>query len=169
MVERCRAGFAPSPLLQFSVCDGRDAVFTPTPDWIVSTMCFQWFDPLPPVLAHHFGNARVLGFSVLLDGSFAQWRAAHASLGLEAGLHRCPNFDALRRACEELRPARLHVQRISLTEQHANGQSFAQSLRAIGADQPRPGHRPIALRPVFRQLEQGIAANYEIGFFCLEK
>ncbi|WP_164932059.1 methyltransferase domain-containing protein [Janthinobacterium sp. 17J80-10] len=169
MVAQCQAGFAPAPGLQFSVCDGREASFDPAPDWIVSTMCFQWFDPLPPVLARHFAGSRVLAFSVLLDGSFAQWRAAHERLHLPAGLHPCPDYDALLASIQDLHPGRLHARKISLTEQHANGRSFAHSLRAIGADQPRPGHRPAALRPVLRQLEQGIAANYEIGFFCLEK
>lgn len=169
MVERCRAGFPAAPGLQFSVCDGRQAGFAPAPDWIVSTMCFQWFDPLPPVLARHFAGSRVLAFSVLLDGSFTQWRAAHERLGLPNGLHPCPDYDALLKSVEELRPTRLHAQRVSLTEPHPDGQSFAHSLRAIGADQPRPGHQPVALRQVLRQLQQGIAANYEIGFFCLEK
>ena len=169
MVERCRASFTSAAGLQFSVCDGRHASFQPAPDWIVSTMCFQWFDPLQPVLAWHFANSRVLAFSVLLDGSFSQWRAAHERLHLPDGLHPCPDYEALLRSARDLCPVRLHAQHISLTEQHANGQSFAHSLRAIGADQARPGHQPVALRPVLRQLEQGIAANYEIGFFCLEK
>ncbi len=169
MVERCRASLPPAPGLQFSVRDGRDAIFAPPPDWIVSTMCFQWFDPLPPVLAHHFCHARVLAFSVLLDGSFAPWRDAHARLGLAPGLLACPDYATLLRACTDLGARRLHSQRISLVEQHANGQSFVHSLRAIGADQPRPGHRPVALRQVLRQLESGVAANYEIGFFCLER
>lgn len=169
MVERCRAGFPPATNLQFTVCDGRHARFEPMPDWIVSTMCFQWFDPLLPALERHFSGARVLAFSILLDGSFVEWRAAHERLGRVPGLHTCPDYDALLRACGALSGGRMHAQRISLTEQHPDGQSFAHSLRAIGADQPHAGHRPANLRPVFRQMEQGIAANYEIGFFCLEK
>lgn len=168
MLEQCRAGFAAADKLQFSVCDGRDAGFDPAPDWIVSAMCFQWFDPLPPVLARHAGQCRVLAFSTLLDGSFAAWHAAHRQLGIEAGLRPLPDYDALLRACDKLEAKRVHAQRITLNDIHADGQSFARSLRAIGADQPRAGHRPVNLRPVLRQLQAGIAANYEIGFFCVE-
>lgn len=167
MVEQCRAGFAPADTLQFSVCDGRDARFDPAPDWIVSAMCFQWFDPLPPVLARHAGQCRVLAFSTLLDGSFTAWHAAHRRLGIEAGLRPLPDYDALLRACQNL-GRNVHAQRVTLTDAHADGQSFARSLRAIGADQPRAGHRPVNLRPVLRQLQDGIAANYEVGFFCVE-
>jgi hypothetical protein len=63
----------------------------------------------------------------------------------------------------------VHAQRISLTEAHADGLAFARSLRAIGADQPREGHHPANLRPVLRQLQNGCEANYEIGFFCIER
>ncbi len=169
MIERCRSSFLPRSNLQFSVCDGRTARLDPAPDWIVSTMCFQWFDHLQAVLARHFAGCRVLAFSILLDGSFSEWQAAHERLHLSPGLHRCPDYRTLLQDCSALSNGRLHTHRISLTEQHANGQSFVQSLRAIGADQPRAGHQPVNLRPVLRQLEQGIAANYEIGFFCLQR
>lgn len=168
MVERCRASLPSSDKLSFAVCDGRNVRFEPATDWIVSTMCFQWFDPLLPVLQWHLARCRVLAFSVMLDGSFAEWRAAHERAGLAPGLQAWPDYDALLRGCDALSGGRMHAQRISLTEQHADGLSFVRRLRAIGADQPHPGHRPANLRPVLRQLEQGTTANYEIGFFGLE-
>lgn len=169
MVEHCRRTFPTVENLQFSVCDGRDAGFAPLPDWIVSAMCFQWFDPLLPVLQHHLAGSRMLAFSILLDGSFSAWRHAHNRLGLTPGLRSCPDYDSLLQACRQLDAAKVHAQHVSLIDTHANGQSFAHSLRAIGADLPRNGHHPVNLRPVFRQLTNGIAANYEIGFFCLER
>lgn len=168
MVEHCRANFAPSERLRFQVCDGRSARFTPSADWIVSTMCFQWFDPLAPVLAHHFEQSRVLAFSILLDGSFSKWRAAHAKSDCSAGLQALPHYDDVRSACSLL-DANVHVHRISLTEWHDDGISFANSLRVIGADLPRPQHQPVNLKAVCKHLKNGFAANYEIGFFCIEK
>lgn len=169
MVELCRAALPPSPRLHYAVLDGRDAVFEPAPDWVVSAMCFQWFDPLLPVLRHHIAHAKVLAFSLVLDGSFSAWRKAHEAAGLSAGLQGFPDYDELRRMCESLDVSRVRAHRISLTESHANGLSFAKGLREIGASQPRSGHAPVNLRPVLRRLEQGLAVNYEIGFFCLER
>lgn len=169
MLERCRAGLPPKENLRFSLCDGRHASFAPAPDWIVSTMCFQWFDPLLPVLKRHMAGSRALAFSVLLDGSFAEWRTAHERTGLAPGLLACPDYDALLRACDELSGGRMQACRLSLNAQHPNGLDFARSLRAIGADMAGHGHRPANLLPVLLQMEQGTTANYEIGFFCLKK
>lgn len=172
MVTHCRARFGKSDRLRYAVGDGLTIRFEPRPDWIVSAMCFQWFSPLGPVLRHHLEQCEVLAFSTLLDGSFSDWRAAHARAGVLHGLQPVPEFAALQAFCQELsRELGLEVRthRITLHEAHADGLSFARSLRAIGADLPSARHQPVNLRPVLRQLRQGFSANYEIGFFCLRK
>lgn len=169
MVDYCRTSLGHIANLQFSVCDGRYATFEPAPDWIVSAMCLQWFDPLQPVLAHHLAQSRVLAFSIMLDSSFSAWRTAHRRVGTEPGLHLCPNYAQLLHTCRQLGASRVCTQWMSLNEHHANGLSFMHSLRAIGADTPRAGHAPSHIRPVLRQLEQGFDANYDIGFFLIER
>lgn len=173
MVEHCRVRFGAPANVQYLQCDGRSACFDPAPDWIVSAMCFQWFDPLQPVLAHHLQHSKVLAFSIMLDGSFSAWRAAHEQAGLRDGLQPCPDFDRLLQCCNELAAgygaAKVYAQRVRLNEAHANGLSFVHSLRAIGADLPHPQHKPINLRRVLRQLDGPFEANYEIGFFCIRK
>lgn len=169
MIEVCKAKFAPSDMLRFEVRDGRSHSFETAPDWVLSTMCFQWFTPLKPVLKHHLAQSRLLAFSIMLDGSFAQWQAAHERLGISSGLRPLPSFDAVFDSCHTLGANKLHSHRISLAEAHPNGLSFASSLRAIGADQPKENHQPVNLRAVCRQLEHGFSANYEIGFFCIER
>lgn len=168
MVDRCRASIPASATLHYNVCDGQFAVFNPRPDWIVSTMCFQWFDSLHEVLEHHLKQCKVLAFSILLDGSFSAWRSAHERQGLTPGLHRCPDFDTLLQVCRTLGAAKTHGERIQLGQYHPDGRSFAKRLRAIGADKPCEGHRPVNLRPVLRHLDAGFYANYEIGFFHIE-
>lgn len=169
MLAVCQSKFAPSDLLRFEVQDGRSARFDPQPDWVLSTMCFQWFQPLQPVLAHHLAHSRILAFSILLDGSFAAWRKAHQDLGLSPGLQTMLNFEEVLAACQLPGAARIHSQRVSLSEWHADGLSFAAGLRAIGADQAKKNHQPVNLRAVCRQLKNGFSANYEIGFFCIER
>lgn len=169
MLAVCEAKFAASPLLRFALFDGKNACFTHRPDWVLSTMCFQWFTPLKPVLERQFAQSRVLAFSILLDGSFSQWQAAHQRLGLACGLQPLMGFAEVLDVCHVVGARRVHAHHISLAEYHSDGLAFAASLRAIGADQPRDNHLPVNLRAVCRQLQQGITANYEIGFFCIER
>lgn len=170
MVAQCRRRLVPADeRLQFAVCDARRAAFAPA-DWVVSAFCFQWFgDALPEVLAQLLPQAQVLAFSVLLDGSFAGWSEAHRAAGLRSGLRRLPAWDALRAACAALPARRVVAERVRIDEAHADGLSFARALRAIGADTPRPGHRPVPLRAVLRAMASGYVANYEVGFFWIER
>lgn len=172
MVAHCRERFGDSDQMRYAVCNGLTVRFDPRPDWIVSAMCFQWFSPLGPVLQHHLQQCDVLAFSTLLEGSFTDWRSAHAQAGLRHGLQPVPEFSELLGFCQDLSRdlgLELHSHRITLNEAHDNGLSFARSLRAIGADLPSASHQPVNLRPVLKQLKNGFAANYEIGFFCLRK
>ncbi|WP_119155036.1 methyltransferase domain-containing protein [Caldimonas tepidiphila] len=169
MVAQCRARLGGGEGLEFAVCDARRAAFEQA-DWLVSSFCFQWFDDLPQVLAQLLPQARVLAFSVPMDGSFAGWRDAHHAAGLECGLRQLPRWDDLRAACDALGARRVVAERITIDEPHADGLSFARALRAIGADTPRPDHRPVPLRAVLRAMEEGgYTANYEVGFFWIER
>lgn len=169
MLALCKAKLPASPGTRFELFDGKSGSFIDRPDWVLSTMCFQWFTPLKPVLERHFSHSRVLAFSILLDGSFAQWQAAHQRLGLACGLQPLLGFTEAFDACQLSGARRVHAHSVSLTQSHPDGLSFAASLRAIGADQPKDNHQPVNLRAVCRQLEQGLSANYEIGFFCIER
>lgn len=169
MVAECRRRLGADPGLQFAVRDAREASFPEAPDWIVSAFCFQWFEDLPAVLARLLPQCRVLAFSVLLEGSFAGWRQAHEAAGLPCGLRRLPDWEALRAACAALPARQVAAERVTVQEPHADGLSFARALRAIGADTPRPGHRPVPLRAVLRAMEGGYTANYEVGFFRIER
>lgn len=168
MLERCRENLHGTPNVEYRLCDGRDVRFDPAPDWIVSAMCFQWFDPLGPVLKHHFAGCRTLAFSILLDGSFSRWSDAHEHAGQPLGLRKLPAYDDLLRECHTLDNVHVRTHRVSLHETHANGIEFAHTLRKIGAGEPRPGHRHASLKPVLRTLKHGLQANYEIAFVCLE-
>ena len=168
MLERCQENLHANPNVEYRLCDGRDVRFDLAPDWIVSAMCFQWFDPLGPVLTHHFANCKALAFSILLDGSFSQWSDAHADAGQPLGLRKLPGYDDLLRECHAIDNTEVRTHRISLHESHSDGIDFAHAVRKIGAGEPRPGHRHANLKPVLRALKHGLDANYEIAFVCLK-
>ncbi|MCC7006758.1 MAG: methyltransferase domain-containing protein [Ottowia sp.] len=170
MLEHCRHTLIPaSSQLHFALADGRNSQFAPTPDWIVSAMCFQWLNDLPKVLAWHQAQSKVLAFSLLLNNSFSAWRNAHKQHGLCSGLRTLPSWQFMQDTVKALPAKRTKSVCINFSVHHQNGLEFARVLRQIGADQPRDGHRPQYLRPVLRSFEKGFEAYYEIGFFWIEK
>ncbi|WP_085317931.1 methyltransferase domain-containing protein [Derxia lacustris] len=167
MVEHCRTRFADQPRLTAAQADARQIRFAPAPDWIVSAMCLQWLHPLEAVLDLHLSQCRVLAFSLLLDGSFAAWRAAHDAVGADCGLQPLPRAEALAALCRRL--AAVHgrscrIEFVRVDEPHADGLAFARALRAIGADAARAGHRPVALRRVLAACPAPLVMNYELAF-----
>lgn len=145
----------------------------PRPALLASSMCAQWFDDINQTIASWLDHAEVLVFSVLLDGSFAQWRQAHEICGQPCGLRELPNHNSILKCLESLQQEgqidRFFSTQASVTQTHASGKDFVKSLKAIGANQPRPDHKPAKLRDVLAHLARGMQANYELGFYCAIK
>lgn len=169
MLAQCQQALLHSDKLSFAQVDAQHAIFHPAPDWIVSAMCFQWFDNLPATIVQHCKQSHALAFSVLLDGSFAQWKQAHLDSHRQDGLRALPKEQDLLAFLNNLNGWRMQYKTINLVEHHANGQAFVKTLRNIGAHQARSGYRPINLRPLFRIFENGLDAEYRIGFFLVER
>jgi malonyl-CoA O-methyltransferase len=163
MLERCRARLAARA--EYRVLDGEhpegvEGGF----DLIASSLAIQWFTDLPGALARLSGLLAPGGrlfFATLGAGSFAEWRAAHAALGLPCGLHDYPEAGPF-----PWPPGVTGtIEEEFLTEHHASGQAFARALKTLGAGEPAPGHRPLpsgAFRKVLHALRSGVAATYHV-------
>ena len=133
-------------------------------DLIASSLAMQWFADLPGALARLSGLLAPGGrlyFTTLGTGSFAEWRAAHAALGLPCGLHDYPEA----RAFPWPPGVTGTIEEELLTEHHASGQAFARALKTLGASEPAPGHRPLppgAFRKVLHALRGGFAVTYHV-------
>jgi len=139
---------------------------------IASNFCMQWLADIPSALEHHLRHCERLAVAMPCDGSFLEWRRAHEALGCDSGLHRLPNSSALRHIMQSWYDAGLvsnwRWEIRQFTELHADGLAFAHSLKAIGAATPRPGHRPVNLRKLFKHLPSPLTTNYEVLFLSLE-
>jgi len=133
---------------------------------IASSLAFQWFDDLPGALARLGGllaPGGVLMFATLGRKSFAQWRQAHAEMGLDCGLR-----DYV--AAEDFPwPAgydcRIGVEMIE--EAHADGRSFIRGMKTLGAAASPVRHRPVGagkFRAFLARFSSGFTAQYEILF-----
>jgi malonyl-CoA O-methyltransferase len=171
MVRRAEAALGADPRFEFAVVDAeRPAALGPAApfDLICSSFAAQWFAHLEDALA---GLAQFLKpggrmlVTTLAEGSFAQWRRAHAELGLASGVPAYPSVAALR----DVRPAGLTgvVDVYEDVETFASGRQFLASLRSIGATTPLQDHvalRPGQIRQVLRRFEQlGGAVSYQVA------
>jgi malonyl-CoA O-methyltransferase len=157
MVAACRKKLVRPA--RFAVMDGERPAFAAGQfDLIVSSLAAQWFDDLPAALAalsKLLAPGGHLALTTLGEGSFAEWRTAHASCGFSPAVRDYPTAATLRSwmpsDCSGTVSAEI------LTEVLAGAIEFPRRLRAIGADTPAPGRRPLTaggLRRVLAALEE---------------
>jgi len=174
MVNQCRATWGPLAPYRFLVMDGEQPSLAKPEgagfDLICASLVFQWFEALEASL-HRLvallAPGGCLAFAVPAARTFAEWRQAHAALGLSCGVPHYPTPEALNR----LWPEGGHgtVEPECLIRRYPDGRAFLHDLKRIGAHVPAAGHRPLsagALRQVLRWLEgpEGVAARYEVAY-----
>ena len=170
MVAACRKRL---PQIDHAVMDGTRPAVAGSFDVICASLAAQWFPDLPAALARLAGllaPGGLLAFSLLGGETFAEWRAAHARLGLRDGVQRFPDA----RSCRAAFPADglLHWEEERHIDRPASALEFLRALRGLGADQAAAGHRPLSaaqLRRVLRAIDAGAAgaaATYEIFYPC---
>lgn len=169
MVERCHRRMGDAAGMNFAVLDG-DAdqpAIHETYDLICSSLALQWFDDPETAVRRMLGwlaPGGTLAFTSLLEGTFREWREAHAATDQIAGTRPL----AGRKVYDDLLPeAQLRPHRVfRLTERHDHARAFLRALRAIGADTPAPAHRPLgpgAMRRVMREFAaRGGSVTYEV-------
>lgn len=172
MVEQARAAVGEARA-RFRVMDAEEPDVEPASlDLVVSSLAAQWFSDLPGTLARLAACLRpggLLALSTLGEGSFAQWRAAHHRLGLEAGTPAYPSAEALRAMMPP--HTQSHVVAEPLVIDYPDGRAFLRALKVIGAGTPAPGHRPLPagrLRAVLASVESPFQATYDL-VYCLAR
>lgn len=167
----------PSPRLRTHLLDGQelsvDKLWAPRHSLLVSSMCAQWFEDLDKAIRKWLSVSNTVAFSVLLEGSFEAWHQAHTHTNQVSGLQPLPCEEKLKDCLQSLQNECM-VQEMSFKtkeflDHHFDGLSFARSLRAIGADTPKPNHNPANLRSVIRELGMGCTMNYKVGFVYLRR
>lgn len=163
MVEWARTSLD-DPRLDFAVMDAEAPSLPPASfDLVTSSLAAQWFENLPATLNRLVSLVRPGGtllLGTLGSGTFAQWRDAHAALGLRAGIADYPSVDNLASMC----PGAV-VDSVSLTITYPDARAFLRALQTIGATTPKPGHRPLppgSLRRIMARLGAPCAITWDI-------
>ena len=164
MLEACRARLGDE--VAFQVLDGEHADFEPWRfDLICSSLAFQWFGDLEAALGRLAGLVAPggwLAFSTLADGTLAEWRQAHADLGLDCAAPGHPGAEAL----QAMLGPRGRIETETVVQAHADARAFLDDLKAIGAASPRGRPLPPGdLKRVMRRFDQaGACVRYEVAY-----
>jgi malonyl-CoA O-methyltransferase len=157
----------------YRVMDGEHPDLLPDArfDLIMSSLSFQWFADLPGAIARLAKLLRpggLLAFSTMAAGSFTEWRAAHAALGLSPGTPAYPDEPALHATVPDGFTASIDI--TPFVQRHDDARAFLHQVKAIGAAVPAQGSEalsPAELRRVMAAYDAGPrTATYRIAF-CL--
>ncbi len=158
MVEKARQT---TPFV--AVMDAARPALTPGFDLVCSSLALQWLaDPAAAVAAWR-GLVRPggrLAVATLIEGSFAEWRAALADAGAKPAGPRFPSLDEAR---SWFGPDAA-VETVLLEQRHKSALAFLQALRAAGVDaaETQPLHGG-AMRRAMRAFERrGGAITYRV-------
>ncbi len=168
MLDACRARIGTGEDIAFRVLDGARIDLDPGRfDLVCSSLAFQWFDDLGAAIedvSAILAPGGWLAFSTLAEGTLAEWRQAHADVGLACGAPDHPSCEAL----EAMLGPRGRVETETMVQAHTGARAFLDDLKAIGAASPAAGHRPLAsadLKKVMRRFDEaGSAVRYEIAY-----
>ncbi|MBF0439473.1 MAG: methyltransferase domain-containing protein [Magnetococcales bacterium] len=145
----------------YAVMDGERPSVAAGFDLIFSGLTWQWFqDPLGSFarLTALLRPGGWLVFSTLGEQTFQEWRKACESVGIPCGAITHP-------ARSIWESAKTLVEEEILITRHASALDFLQSLQAIGANHPSPGHCPVpggALRRLLRRHPAGFNDCYHL-------
>lgn len=135
-------------------------------DLITSSLAFQWFDDQSQCIERLARQGPRLAVATLLDGTFAEWKAAHARLGLQDGVLPFMTEAQLQAVCQT---SGLHYEVETLQEVHPRAMDFVRALKGIGAGTPRTGHQPAPLGKVLRQFPDGITISYQVAYILSDR
>lgn len=167
MIEQCQRNLT-DPRMRFKQMDGENPdLGSQKFDLIVSSLTVQWFQNLEQGLhrlINHLAPDGRLVISTLGEQTFTEWRKAHDDLGLASGIPDFIPATALAMIWPDAHHGQVEEQLI--TRAFPDAHSFARMLKAIGANTPIDGHRPLTPGS-FRKLSQKLGRNFDVTYHVL--
>lgn len=158
MLQVCQQRMGPRA--SYALLDGETALCEGF-DLVASSLAFQWFDDQSSAIERLTRQGPRLAIATLLEGTFAEWKAAHAQLGLQDGVLPFMTEAQLQSLCQS---CGLRYEVETLQEIHPRAMDFVRAIKSIGAGTPRAGHQPAPLGKVLRQFPDGITVSYRVGY-----
>ncbi|WP_338331475.1 dethiobiotin synthase [Acetobacter sp. LMG 32666] len=172
MLERARRHGSPSTV--FKLMDAANPTEEGPFDVVCGNLVMQWVAQPEQALAR-LGKlltpGGVLAVSTLLDGTFAEWKAACAREDVPPSTPRYPDEAHIQNWAPWLYSGLWEHK--SCVQAFASGLDFVRHLRATGASVAPVGNKPMgagSLRRVAHRLDQsGAAVTWELAYGCFRK
>jgi malonyl-CoA O-methyltransferase len=155
------------------VMDGElPALLPASVDLVVSSLAVQWFSQPAlslPSLLRLLKPGGQLWVSTLVQGSFDQWRHDCEQAALSAGIIPLLSEAQLVALLSD-HGSQVEGQVREMLRPYPSALAFLQNLRAIGAQQPIPGHQPACaarLRRLLLTLPQPYVVSYHVWLGCV--
>jgi malonyl-CoA O-methyltransferase len=148
--------------------DAADPRLEPGFDLVCSSMTLQWLEGPAKAVSRWralVNPGGVLAVATLIEGSFAEWRAALAKVGAPTPGPIFPTLDAL----NTWFGADATVEVVRLIDAHASGLAFARAARAAGVD--AGSDRPLnaaTMRRALTEFEAGGASVTYVAALVIE-
>ncbi|MDE7546811.1 dethiobiotin synthase [Acetobacter fabarum] len=172
MLERARR-HAP-PTTEFKLMDAASPTVEGPFDVVCGNLVMQWLEQPGQVmerLGELLAPGGVLAVSTLLDGTFAEWKAACAFEGVQPATPHYPESGQIQAWTPWLFSGLWASE--SCVQAFGSGLEFVRHLKATGASVPQAGHKPMgagALVRVARRLDQsGAAITWQLAYGCFRK
>lgn len=172
MLERARRNGVATTV--YELMDAANPTVEGPFDVVCGNLVMQWLEHPKHVLTRLgelLAPNGVLAVTALLDGTFAEWKAACKAEGAEPATPHYPKATQIQDWVPF--PYSGLWQRESCVQVFARGLDFVRHLKATGASVPQPGSTPMAagtLRRVTERLEQGGASmTWELAYGCFRK
>jgi malonyl-CoA O-methyltransferase len=140
MVNKCKEKFSNLPNLTYEICDGEEVIFYEKYDWIVSSMCFQWFKEIHKTLFKYQQYSNMLAFSIPIKDTFYQWEQLLKTHNVSSGMLEFVSEEELRDFFKKVYFDSLIIKIEEITETFDNVLSFMRSIKKIGANTAKEGH-----------------------------
>lgn len=169
-----RASRRAIPRTEFKLMDAANPTVEGPFDVVCGNLVMQWLEQPEQVMERLGGllaPGGVLAVSTLLDGTFAEWKAACASEGVQPATPHYPQARQIQAWTPWLFAGLWESE--SCVQAFGSGLEFVRHLKATGASVPQAGRKPMgaaALRRVARRLDHsGAAITWQLAYGCFRK
>lgn len=165
MVEVCRKKVGSA--ITYGVIDGERVALDQQADWIISNLTFQWFRTLEVSLKNLWDQTSLLAFTLLVDGTFSEWKQLYAKVGLKDRSQPLIPIDHLDQICQRLQPTKLTVFVEQEKEHFSSSRAFIRYLKQSGASTPASSDELGCSFPAMPQ--EGMDMTYRVAYCLLQK
>jgi malonyl-CoA O-methyltransferase len=134
-------------------------------DYLISSLCFQWFSNIERSLANLSSYAKEMFFSVLIDGTFQEWVYACNKVNKTSGVNQFISKNMLLNHIELMNPQYYELIEAEEVQNYTNPIQFLKEIKLIGANVSMYNYQNQFIRPILNAFSHYNKITYKI-LYC---